>query len=209
MLAFKIFLGVLGAGFMGAIMWCCSLMDKQNRRLEEVERRMELYEHLQDDCSAKTTKNGLQLGSLADAVDVLTNRLNLLYDYAHGERDATELSVDNLIGCCNALHDKLKDQQRSIDYLYNVNEMFSREQLALEEKMDQTALDICNRLTRVEDKLGLVQWVNLEDDEECPEEGFEGGTEPGTDGEKVSSKQGTEPGTDGDFESEKALETPE
>ena len=204
MLAFKIFLGVLGAGFMGAIMWCCSLMDKQNRRLEEVERRMELYEHLQDDCSAKTTKNGLQLGSLADAVDVLTNRLNLLYDYAHGERDATALSVDNLIGCCNALHDKLKDQQRSIDYLFNVNEMFSREQLALEEKVEQTELDIQeefrandnafhNRLTRVEEKLGMVQWVDLEDGE----------------GVEMEPEEGAKQGTDVDSEAENVPENPE
>lgn len=208
MLAFKIFLGVLGAGFMGAILWCCSLMDKQNKRLEEVERRMELYEHLQDNYDAKTTKNGLQLSSLADAVDVLTNRLNLLYDYAHGQRDATELAVndliasrDKLIDICNGLSDRARDLQLSIDYLYKVNEMFSKEQLALEEKIERTELDIKdefrandnafhNRLTRVEDKLGLVRWVDLEDDEK----GFE---------------EGTETGTDGDFEGEKALESPE
>lgn len=208
MLAFKIFLGVLGAGFMGAILWCCSLMDKQNKRLEEVERRMELYEHLQDNYDAKTTKNGLQLSSLADAVDVLTNRLNLLYDHVSKQRDATALSVDDLIAsrdslasACDALHDMLNGQQRSIDYLHTVNDMFAKEQLALEEKVEQTELDIQeefrandnafhNRLMRVEEKLGMVQWVDLEDEEEDFEEG-------------------TETGTDGDFVGEKALGSPE
>lgn len=204
MLAFKIFLGVLGAGFMGAIAWCCSLLDKHKNRLEELERRMELYEHLQDNYCAKTEKNGLRVSSLADAVDVLTNRLNMLYDHVSEQRDATALSVDNLIASRDALCNMLKDQQRSIDYLHTVNDMFAKEQLALEEKVEQTELDIQeefrandnafhNRLTRVEEKLGMVQWVDLEDDEDV----------------EMGPEEGEKQGTDVDFEAENVPENPE
>lgn len=199
MLAFKIFLGVLGAGFMGAIAWCCSLLDKHKNRLEELERRMELYEHLQDNYCAKTEKSSLRVSSLADAVDVLTNRLNMLYDHVSEQRDATALSVDNLIASRDALYNMLKDQQCSIDYLHTVNDMFAKEQLALEEKVEQTELDIQeefrandnafhNRLTRVEEKLGMVQWVDLEDGEGVemePEEGEKQGTNVGFEAENV------------------------
>ena len=195
MLAFKIFLGVLGAGFIGAIAWCYALIDKQNRRLTDCERPLELYEHLQDKYCAKITKNELQLSSLADATNVLTNRLNLLYDNVHERADTMEHSIDYL-------HDKLTEQQGSFDYIHKVCDMFDKAQLALEEKIDQTTLDIQdefrandeafhNRLMRVEDKLGMVQWVDLEGEEGRPED------------EKVSSKQGT----DGDFEGEKAPES--
>lgn len=184
MLAFKIFLGVLGAGFIGAIAWCYALIDKQNKRFTDVERRLELYEHLQDRYCAKITKNELQLSSLADATNVLTNRLNLLYDNVHEQ-------VDTI------LHDKLTEHQGLFDYICKVCDMLDKAQLALEEKIDQTTLDIQdefrandeefhNRLMRVEDKLGIVQLVDLED-------------------EKVSSKQGT----DGDFGGEKAPESTE
>ena len=197
MLAFKIFLGVLGAGFIGAITWCCSLIDKQNRRLEDVERRMELYEHLQDKHYAQATKNGLQLSSLADATNVLTNRLNLLYDNVHEQAGTME-------HCIDYLHGKLTEQQDSFDYIHKVCDMFDKAQLALEEKIDQTTLNIQdefrandeafhNRLMRVEDKLGMVQLVDLEGEEGRPED------------EKVSSKQGT----DDDFEGEKAPESTE
>ena len=190
MLAFKIFLGVLGAGFICAIAWCYALIDKQNKRLTDVERRLELYEHLQDRYCAKITKNELQLSSLADATDVLTNRLNLLYDYVHEQAGTMEHGIDYL-------NDKLNAQQGSFDYIHKVCDMFDKAQLALEEKIDQTTIDIQNefrendeafhnRLTRVEDKLGMVQLVDLED-------------------EKVSSKQGT----DGDFGGEKAPESTE
>lgn len=190
MLAFKIFLGVLGAGFIGAIAWCYALIDKQNRRLKEVERLMTIDEHLLDKYNAQVTKNGLQLSSLADATNVLTNRLNLLYDEVHERADTMEHSIDYL-------HDKLTEQQGLFDYISKVYDMFDRAQLALEEKIDQTTLDIQdkfrandeefhNRLMRVEDKLGIVQLVDLED-------------------EKVSSKQGT----DGDFGGEKAPESTE
>lgn len=204
MLAFKIFLGVLGAGFMGAIAWCCSLLDKHKNRLDEIERRMELYEHLQDNYCAKTEKNGLRVSSLADAVDVLTNRLNMLYDHVSEQRDATALSVDNLIASRDALYSMLKDQQRSIDYLHTVNDMFAKEQLALEEKVEQTELDIQeefrandnafhNRLTRVEEKLGMVQWVDLEDGEDA----------------EMEPEEGEKQGTDVDFEAENVPENPE
>lgn len=190
MLAFKIFLGVLGAGFIGAIAWCYALIDKQNKRLTDVERRLELYEHLQDKYCAKITKNELQLSSLADATDVLTNRLNLLYDNVHEQAGTME-------HCIDYLHDKMTEQQGSFDYIHKVCDMFDKAQLALEEKIDQTTLNIQdefrandeafhNRLMRVEDKLGMVQLVDLED-------------------EKVSSKQGT----DGDFEGEKEPESTE
>ena len=90
--------------------------------------------------------------------------------------------------------------------------MFDKAQLALEEKIDQTTIDIQdefrandeafhNRLMRVEDKLGMVQLVDLEGEEGRPEEGFEECMED----EKVSSKQGT----DGDFGGEKAPESTE
>lgn len=205
MLAFKIFLGVLGAGFIGAIAWCYALIDKQNKLLTDVERRLELYEHLQDKYCAKITKNELQLSSLADTTGVLTNRLNLLYDDVHERADTME-------HCIDYLHNKLTEQQGSFDYIYKVCDMFDKEQLALEEKIDQTTLDIQdefrandkafhNRLTRVEDKLGMVQCVDLEDEEGRSEEGFEECMED----EKVSSKQGT----DGDFEGEKAPESTE
>lgn len=199
MLAFKIFLGVLGAGFIGAIAWCYALIDKQNKRLTDVERRLELYEHLQDRYCAKITKNELQLSSLADATDVLTNRLNLLYDNVHEQADTI-------------LHDKLTEHQGLFDYICKVLDMSDKAQLALEEKIDQTTLDIQdefranyeefhNRLMRVEDKLGIVQLVDLEDKEGRQEEGFEECMED----EKVSSKQGT----DGDFGGEKAPESTE
>lgn len=204
MLAFKIFLGVLGAGFMGAIAWCCSLLDKHKNRLDEIERRMELYEHLQDNYGAKTEKSSLRVSSLADAVDVLTNRLNMLYDHVSEQRDATALSVDNLIASRDALYNMLKDQQRSIDYLHTVNDMFAKEQLALEEKVEQTELDIQeefrandnafhNRLTRVEEKLGMVQWVDLEDGE----------------GVEMEPEEGEKQGTEVDFEAENVPENPE
>ena len=204
MLAFKIFLGVLGAGFMGAIAWCCSLLDKHKNRLDEIERRMELYEHLQDNYCAKTEKSSLRVSSLADAVDVLTNRLNMLYDHVSEQRDATALSVDDLIASRDALYNMLKDQQRSIDYLHTVNDMFAKEQLALEEKVEQTELDIReefrandnafhNRLTRVEDKLGLCQWVDLEDGEDV----------------EMEPEEGEKQGTDADFEAENVPENPE
>lgn len=211
MLAFKIFLGVLGAGFMGAIAWCCSLLDKHKNRLEEIERRMELYEHLQDNYYAKTEKSSLRVSSLADAVDVLTNRLNMLYDHVGKQRDATALSVDDLIASrnslasiCDALYDMLNGQQRSIDYLHTVNDMFAKEQLALEEKVEQTELDIQeefrandnafhNRLMRVEEKLGMVQWVDLEDGEDV----------------EMEPEEGEKQGTDVDFEAENVPENPE
>ena len=204
MLAFKIFLGVLGAGFMGAIAWCCSLLDKHKNRLEEIERRMELYEHLQDNYGAKAENSSLRVSSLADAVDVLTNRLNMLYDHVSEQRDATALSVDNLIASCDVLYNMLKDQQRSIDYLHTVNDMFAKEQLALEEKVEQTELDIQeefrandnafhNRLTRVEEKLGMVQWVDLEDGEDV----------------EMEPEEGEKQGTDVDFEAENVPENPE
>lgn len=205
MLAFKIFLGVLGAGFIGAIAWCYALIDKQNKRLTDVERRLELYEHFQDRYCAKITKNELQLSSLADATNVLTNRLNLLYDEVHERADTMEHSIDYL-------HDKLTEQQGLFDYICKVCDMSDKAQLALEEKIDQTTLDIQdefrandeefhNRLMRVEDKLGIVQLVDLEDKEGRQEEGFEEYMED----EKVSSKQGT----DGDFGGEKAPESTE
>lgn len=205
MLAFKIFLGVLGAGFIGAIAWCYALIDKQNKRFTDVERRLELCEHLQDRYCAKITKNELQLSSLADATNVLTNRLNLLYDEVHERADTMEHSIDYL-------HDKLTEQQGLFDYICKVCDMSDKAQLALEEKIDQTTLDIQdefrandeefhNRLMRVEDKLGIVQLVDLEDKEGCQEEGFEERMED----EKVSSKQGT----DGDFGGEKAPESTE
>lgn len=205
MLAFKIFLGALGAGFIGAIAWCYALIDKQNKRFTDVERRLELYEHLQDRYCAKITKNELQLSSLADATNVLTNRLNLLYDEVHERADTMEHSIDYL-------HDKLTEQQGLFDYICKVCDMSDKAQLALEEKIDQTTLDIQdefrandeefhNRLMRVEDKLGIVQLVDLEDKEGRQEEGFEECMED----EKVSSKQGT----DGDFGGEKAPESTE
>ena len=211
MLAFKIFLGVLGTGFMGAIAWCCSLLDKHENRLDEIERRMELYEHLQDNYGAKTEKSSLRVSSLADAVDVLTNRLNMLYDHVSKQRDATALSVDDLIASrdslaskCDALYDMLNGQQCSIDYLHTVNDMFAKEQLALEEKVEQTELDIQeefrandnafhNRLMRVEEKLGMVQWVDLEDGEDV----------------EMDSEEGEKQGTDVDFEAENVPENPE
>lgn len=204
MLAFKIFLGVLGAGFMGAIAWCCSLLDKHKNRLDEIERRMELYEHLQDNYGAKTEKSSLRVSSLADAVDVLTNRLNMLYDHVSKQRDATALSVDDLIASRDVLYNMLKDQQRSIDYLHTVNDMFAKEQLALEEKVEQTELDIQeefrandnafhNRLMQVEEKLGMVQWVDLEDGEDV----------------EMEPEEGEKQGTDVDFEAENVPENPE
>ena len=205
MLAFKIFLGVLGAGFIGAIARCYALIDKQNRRLKDVERRLDLYEHLQDRYCAKTADNEFKLSSLEDATDVLTNRLNLLYDNVHERAGTMEHRIDYL-------HDKLTEQRGSFDYICKVYDMFDRAQLALEEKIDQTMLDIQdefrandeafhNRLMRVEDKLGMVQCVDLEDEEGRPEEGLEECMED----EKVSSKQGT----DGDFGGEKAPESTE
>lgn len=205
MLAFKIFLGVLGAGFIGAIAWCYALIDKQNKRLTDVERRLDLYEHLQDRYCAKTADNEFKLSSLEDATDVLTNRLNLLYDNVHERAGTMEHRIDYL-------HDKLTEQRGSFDYICKVYDMFDRAQLALEEKIDQTTLDIQdefrandeefhNRLMRVEDKLGIVQLVDLEDKEGRQEEGFEECMED----EKVSSKQGT----DGDFWGEKAPESTE
>lgn len=199
MLAFKIFLGVLGAGFMGAIAWCCPLLDKHKNRLEELERRMELYEHLQDNYGAKAENSSLRVSSLADAVDVLTNRLNMLYDHVSEQRDATALSADNLIVSRDALYNMLEDQRCSIDYLHTVNDMLAKEQLALEEKVEQTELDIQeefrandnafhNRLTRVEEKLGIVQWVDLEDGEDVemePEEGAKQGTDVDSEAENV------------------------
>lgn len=211
MLAFKIFLAVLGAGFMGAIAWCCSLLDKHKNRLEELERRMNLYEDMQDTHYAKTQKSSLRVGSLADAVDVLTNRLNMLYDHVSKQRDATALSVDNLIASCDSLtsacdvlYNMLKDQRCSIDYLHTVNDMFAKEQLALEEKVEQTELDIQeefrandnafhNRLTRVETELGLCQWVDLEDGEDV----------------EMEPEEGEKQGTDVDLEAENVPENPE
>lgn len=193
MLAFKIFLGVLGAGFIGAIAWCYALIDKQNRRLKDVERRLELYEHLQDRYCAKTADNEFKLSSLEDATDVLTNRLNLLYDNVHERADTMEHSI-------NYLHDKLTEQRGSFDYICKVYDMFDRAQLALEEKIDQTMLDIQDELTQLKGKLGLNA-EDLGDADQCPE----GRIEQGVDDEKVSSKQGT----DDDFEGEKAPESTE
>lgn len=204
MLAFKIFLAVLGAGFMGAIAWCCSLLDKHKNRLEEIERRMDLYEHLQDNYCAKAENSSLRVSSLADAVDVLTNRLNMLYDHVSEQRDATALSVDDLIASCDALCNMLKDQQRSIDYLHTVNDMFAKEQLALEEKMEHTEFDIKGeieanfddfhyRLMKIEDELGVAKWVDLEDGEDI----------------EMEPKEGEKQGTDMDFEAENVPENPE
>lgn len=211
MLAFKIFLAVLGAGFMGAIAWCCSLLDKHKNRLEEIERRMELYEHLQDNYGAKAENSSLRVSSLADAVDVLTNRLNMLYDHVSEQRDATALSVDDLIASrdrltsgCDALYNMLKDQQRSIDYLHTVNDMFAKEQLALEEKLEHTEFDIKGeieanfddfhyRLMKIEDELGMVQWVDLEYGEDV----------------EMEPEEGEKQGTDVDFEAENVPENPE
>lgn len=193
MLAFKIFLGVLGAGFIGAIAWCYALIDKQNKRLTDVERRLELYEHFQDRYCAKITKNELQLSSLADATDVLTNRLNLLYDNVHEQAGTME-------HCIDYLHGKLTEQQGSFDYIHKVCDMFDKAQLALEEKIDQTTLNIQDELTQLKGKLGLNA-EDLGDADQCPE----GRIEQGVDDEKVSSKQGT----DGDFGGEKAPESTE